>query len=85
MTNSKSPYTGTTQTQQAAYVITAQNYNKGDSQENVFMSWNIQLYKMFNKLNHLNTTTTNENSFRTAYRIQLCCLNVYIMPTQIDM
>ena len=31
MTNSKSPYTGTTQTQQSAYVITAQNYNKGDS------------------------------------------------------
>ena len=31
MTNSKSPYTGSTQTQQSAYVITAQKYNKGDS------------------------------------------------------
>ena len=59
MTNSKSPYTGTTQTQQSIYVITAQNYNKGDSQENAFVSWNIQLYKMLKKLKHLNTTTTN--------------------------
>ena len=31
MTYSKSPYTGTTQTQQSAYVIAAQYYNKGVS------------------------------------------------------
>ena len=77
MTNSKSPYTRTTQTQQSAYVITAQNYNKGDSQENAFMSWNIQLYKMLNKLNHLNTTTTNENAFGTAYIILMLLECVY--------